>query len=152
MSTQATGKFMPTGWDESVVEDIDGEGETRNGTYYPNRGITTAKVTYRYTGAVEGEGVVTYLFAYRESKAGHAEIMGLERFTGTIDGHRGSCVLRHSGTYAEGAVTATVEVLPGLGTDDLAGLTGSAELSMAGAPPEDGFDLTLSYDLPDAPS
>lgn len=149
MSTQTTGKFTPTGWDESVVEDIDGEGETRNGTYYPQRGITTATVTYAYTGDVEGQGVVTYLFAYRDSKAGHADITGFERFTGTIDGHEGSCVLRHSGTYADGAVTATVEVLPGLGTDDLTGLTGSAELSMAGAPPEGGFDLTLTYDLQD---
>ncbi|MET0767141.1 MAG: DUF3224 domain-containing protein [Aeromicrobium sp.] len=147
MSTQTTGKFTPTGWDESVIEDIDGEGETKNGTYYPSRGVTTARVTYAYTGDIAREGVVTYLFAYRDSKAGRADITGYERFTGTIDGREGSCVLRHSGAYAEGAVSATVDVLPGLGTDGLATLTGSARLSMAGAPPEGGFDITLEYDL-----
>lgn len=145
--TTTTGSFTPTGWDESVVEDIDGVGETRNGTYYPTRGITTATVTYAYTGDIAGEGVATYLFAYRDSKAGHADITGYERFTGTIDGREGSCVLRHVGQYADGSVTAHVEVLPGLGTGDLADLTGSADLSMAGAPPEGGYPIELDHGL-----
>lgn len=144
MSTQTTGKFTPTGWDESVIEDIDGEGETRNGTYYPNRGITTATVTYSYSGDIEGEGVVTYLFAYRDSLAGQADITGYERFTGRIGDREGSCVLRHSGSYDDGAVTARAEILPGLGTEGLADVTGTADLMMAGAPPEGGFDFTLT--------
>src|SRR5215207_10351941 len=116
MSTQSTGYFKPAGWDESVVEDIDGEGETKNGTYYPTRGITTAKITYQYTGDIEGTGAVTYLFAYRDSKAGHADIIGYERFTGTIGGQEGTCVFRHTGSYADGSVSGHVDVLPGLGT------------------------------------
>ncbi|MEJ7633899.1 DUF3224 domain-containing protein [Aeromicrobium sp.] len=146
MSNQTTGRFMPTGWDESVIEDIDGEGETKNGTYYPSRGVTTAKVIFDYTGDIAGTGVATYLFAYRDSKAGHADIIGYERFTGTIDGQEGSSVFRHTGSYADGAVSAHVEVLPGLGTDGLADLTGAADVSMAGAPPEGGYEFTLTRD------
>jgi len=145
--TTTTGHFMPTGWDESVIDDIDGQGETRDGTSYPSRGITTATVTYSYTGDIAGEGVVTYLFAYRDGKAGQADIIGYERFTGTIDDREGSCVLRHSGSYAEGSVSAKVEVLPGLGTGDLFELTGTADLEMAGAPPEGGFEIVLSHDV-----
>jgi hypothetical protein len=137
---------MPTAWDESVIEDVDGEGETKNGTYYPSRGVTTAKVRFAYTGNVSGTGAVTYLFAYRDSKAGHADIVGYERFTGTIGGHEGTCVFRHTGSYADGAVSDHVEVLPGLGTDGLADLTGSADVSMAGAPPVGGYEFTLSHD------
>jgi hypothetical protein len=146
MSTETTGRFMPTGWDESVIEDIDGEGETKNGTYYPSRGVTTAKVTFQYTGDIEGTGATTYLFAYRDSKAGHADILGYERFTGSIGGREGSCVFRHTGSYEDGAVSDHVEVLPGLGTDGLADLTGSADVSMAGPPPEGGYEFTLSQD------
>jgi hypothetical protein len=144
MSTETTGRFMPTGWDESVIEDVDGEGETKNGTYYPSRGVTTAKVTFRYTGDIEGTSATTYLFAYRDSKAGHADIIGYERFTGTIDGREGSCVLRHTGSFEDGAVAVHVEALPGLGTGDLADVAVSGEVSMAGPPPEDGYELTLT--------
>ncbi|MCW2750158.1 MAG: hypothetical protein JWR83_1268 [Aeromicrobium sp.] len=143
--SQSTGKFMPNSWEESVVADIDGTGATKNGTYYPDRGITSAKVGYAYTGDIEGSGEASYLFAYRDSKAGHADIIGYERFTGKIGDLEGSCVFKHVGKYEEGAVSAHVEVLPGLGTDGLTGLTGSADISMAGAPTDGGFEFTLSY-------
>ncbi len=56
-------------------------------------------------------------------------------------------MFKHSGTYEEGAVSAHVEVMPGLGTDGLADLAGSADVSMAGAPPEGGFEFTLTHNL-----
>jgi hypothetical protein len=145
--SQSTGKFMPSSWDESVVTDIDGTGTTKNGTYYPDRGITSAKIGYTYTGEVEGAGEVSFLFAYRDSKAGHADIIGYERFTGKIGDHEGSCVFKHVGKYEDGAVSAHVEVLPGLGTDGLTDLTGSADVSMAGSPTDGGFEFTLSYEV-----
>ncbi len=138
---------MPTNWDESVVTDIDGTGTTKNDAYYPDRGITSANVGYTYTGEIEGSGKVSYLFAYRDGKAGHADIIGYERFTGTIGEQGGSCVFKHVGTYEQGAVTAHVEVLPGLGTDGLTSLTGSADVSMAGEPSDGGFEFDLSYEV-----
>jgi hypothetical protein len=136
---------MPSSWEESVVADIDGTGTTKNDTYYPDRGITSAKVGYNYTGDIEGSGEASYYFAYRDSKAGHADIIGYERFAGTIGDLTGTCVFKHTGKYEDGAVTAHVEVLPGLGTEGLTDLEGSADISMAGAPPEDGYEFTLSY-------
>ncbi len=53
-------------------------------------------------------------------------------------------MFRHTGSYEDGAVSDHVEVLPGLGTGDLADLTGSADISMAGAPPEGGYEFTLT--------
>lgn len=138
---------MPASWAETVIADIDGTGSTRNDTYYPDRGVTSATVGYTYTGDIEGSSEASYLFAYRDSKAGQADIIGYERFNGTIGGREGSCVFRHAGKYEDGTVSAHVEVLPGLGTDGLSDLTGSADISMAGEPTDGGFEFTLSYDL-----
>jgi hypothetical protein len=91
----------------------------------------------------EGTGTLVYLIAY---KADAAPVLGLERFTGSIGGHEGSCVFRHVGSQDAGSVSARIEVVPGMGTGGLEGLVGEAELAIAGHS-EDGYDLVLSYDI-----
>jgi hypothetical protein len=66
--------------------------------------------------------------------------------TGTLDGHDGSFVLRHTGSQDAGSVTAHLEVMPGLGTGGLEALRGEAELEIAGHS-DDGYELVLRYDL-----
>jgi hypothetical protein len=111
--------------------------------YYPKRGLTHAQVGYTYTGDVEGGSTLAYLIAY---KPDGAPVLGMERFTGSIDGHEGSCVFLHTGGQDAGSVTAHLEVVPGMGTGGLEGLRGEAELRIAGHS-EDGYELVLSYDL-----
>jgi hypothetical protein len=140
---KASGRFTVASWDESTEVDIDGTGTTRGATYCPDRGITRAAVGYSYTGDIEGTSTVTYVFAYT---AGDAPILGLEHFTGSIAGRSGSCVFRHDGSHDAASVTAHVEVVPGMGTGDLAGLRGEAHLSIAGEAP-DGYPFELAYDV-----
>lgn len=55
-----------------------------------------------------------------------AVFVGLERIRGTIGGRHGSLVLHHTGTFHDGAATATLTVVSG--TDELKGGSGSREL------------------------
>jgi hypothetical protein len=142
-SHKASSRFTVTSWEETVYADIDGEGTTAGAAYYPKRGLTRAAVGYTYRGAMEGTSTLTYLIAYKE---GAAPVVGLERFTGSVDGHDGSCVFRHVGSQDTGSVSAHIEVVPGMGTGGLEGLRGEAELSIAGHS-DDGYELVLSYDL-----
>ena len=140
----ATCRFDVASWKEQVFVDVDpGEGTTAGDAYYPKRGLSHAEVGYAYTGDVEGTSRLQYLIAY---KADAAPVLGLEQFTGSVDGHEGTCAFRHVGSQDSGSVTAHLEVVPGLGTGGLEGLRGEAELRIAGHS-EDGYQLVLRYDL-----
>lgn len=143
-SKKATCRFAVSSWSERAYVDIDeGEGTTAGEMYYPKRGLTRAEVGYTYHGDVQGTSTLTYLIAY---KADAAPVLGLEQFTGSVDGHDGSFVLQHTGSQDAGSVTAHLEIVPGMGTGALEGLRGEAELKIAGEEP-DGYELVLSYDL-----
>lgn len=141
---KAVCRFEPTAWAEQVLADVDGTGTTRGDAYYPDRGLTRVESAYRYTGAVEGSSAMTYLIAYKAGDA--APVVGFERFEGSVDGHVGSFVLRHSGEQDAGSVRTRLEVVPGMGTGELAALRGEADLVIAGHS-EDGYELVLRYDL-----
>jgi hypothetical protein len=140
---RATCRFDVASWKEQAYVDIDGEGTTAGETYYPKRGVTDAEVGYTYTGDVEGTSTLHYLIAY---KADAAPVLGLEQFTGSVGGHEGTCVFRHTGSQDSGSVTAHLEVVRGMGTGGLEALRGEAELRIAGHS-EDGYELVLAYDL-----
>ena len=142
-SHTATCKFKVASWSETAYVDIDGEGTRVGELYYPKRGLSKAEVSYAYSGEVEGTGTLVYLIAY---KADAAPVLGLERFTGSVGGHEGSCVFRHVGSQDAGSVSARLEVVPGMGTGGLESLVGEAELAIAGHS-DDGYELVLSYDL-----
>ena len=139
---KAVGRFQISSWDEKVVADIDGEGTTYGEVYYPKRGISRAEVSYTYTGQVEGTSSVSYLMGYR---GGDDLVLALERFTGSVDGHAGSCVFRHEASHDSSSVRGHLEVVPGMGTGELANLRGEADLVIAGHS-EDGYELVLLYD------
>lgn len=142
-SHKATCRFTVASWQESVYVDIDGEGTTAGSAYYPRRGLTHAAVGYTYTGGIEGASTLHYLIGYKPDAA---PVLGLEQFTGSIDGHEGSCVFQHVGSQDAGSVSAHLTVVPGMGTGGLRDLRGEAELAIAGHS-EDGYELVLSYDL-----
>lgn len=56
---------------------------------------------------------------------GSAGYVAIERVTGTLQGRSGSFVFQHSGTMDQGAQRLSVTVVPGSGTGDLAGISGS---------------------------
>jgi Protein of unknown function (DUF3224) len=72
---------------------------------------------------------------------GTATFVGIERITGTIGGHDGSIVLRHVGTFADGAAVADLQVVAGSGTGALAATTGDGDFR---ADPQGAVTLRLS--------
>ncbi|HEX5988114.1 MAG TPA: DUF3224 domain-containing protein [Nocardioides sp.] len=144
-SRTAKARFTVSSWDEDVVVDLDGEeaGTKAGDMYYPNRGWTTTRCVYDYTGDIEGRSLSTAFIAY---KPDGAPFMGFEQITGSIDGHDGSFVLRSTGWQDAGSVRATLEVVPGLGTGGLETLRGEGEIDISGHS-DDGYELVLNYDL-----
>jgi hypothetical protein len=78
---------------------------------------------------------------------GSAAYVAMERVAGTLDGHKGTFALQHSGTMTRGTPQLSVSVVPDSGTAQLAGLAGKMEIKIV-----DGKHLyDLEYTLPEAP-
>ena len=92
-----------------------------------------------FAGDLVGTSVVeATMFGLADGSA--AAYVGIERFEGTVAGAKGSFVLIHRATIVDGEQVAELTILPGTGTDDLAGITGTADLL-----PD--HNLTLHYQL-----
>src|SRR5580765_583051 len=144
-SNTAHATLNMAGWEETVKEDIDkGEGETKNGVYYPKRGVTISEASFTYSGDLEGASTVLYLITYKPDDA--APVLAVERFTGSVGGREGSFVMTSTGTQSPGDVRGHAQVVPGLGTGDLATLRGEIDLVIEGMS-EDGYPVSMSYDF-----
>jgi hypothetical protein len=81
-----------------------------------------------------------------DNKASGAYV-AIERVSGTLRGHTGSFTLQHWGTMAPGEQHLKIEVVPGSGTDGLAGLAGTLTIIIA-----DGkHSYDFAYSLPGTP-
>lgn len=112
MTQQATGTIEVTRWDEQPYEDIEG-----------GRRLTSTTIRQQLSGDIEGVGTATWLTSYRPD--GTAEYTGYQRIVGTIGGASGSIVMRMTGGYDGTTASSEWSVLPGMGTGDLANLSGS---------------------------
>jgi hypothetical protein len=131
MATHVEATFEIGKWDEQPYQES-GDGAK----------MTSAHVSYRYHGGIDGESVMEYLMSYRADGTG--VYVGLERIEGSIDGRAGSFILEHTGTFAAHGVTGTYRVIPDSGTGELQGLRGEGNLSVSGAGP---YPVALDYDL-----
>ena len=134
MPAHATAEFKVTNWDESAALDADGGSK-----------VTQASVTMDFEGELAGTGSVEWLMGYDDAGK-TATFVGLERVVGTIGERAGSFVLQHAGTFDGAVAKATVDVVPGSGTGELQGLTGSGTLE-AGLGEDGVRSIALDYDL-----
>ncbi|MEV5978273.1 DUF3224 domain-containing protein [Streptomyces sp. NPDC052114] len=113
-----TGTFTFASWDESPVTGVDGGAR-----------IAHAAVTNDYTGAVEAKGAsCEYSIAYASETVG--AFVGHELVDGTLDGRKGSFVIEQRGSFtADGTIECAFTVLPGSGTGELSGLTGTGSFT-----------------------
>lgn len=75
---------------------------------------------------------------------GSAGYVAIERVVGELNGKRGSFVLQHFGTTNRGELSLQVTVVPDSGTDELTGLGGEFQISVA-----DGtHSYQFRYELP----
>ncbi|MFC0115250.1 DUF3224 domain-containing protein [Kibdelosporangium aridum] len=110
-------KFECTAWDESVYAGAEDGAK-----------IGDAKMTFRYSGILEGEGKSAGLLMYTADGTGNAT--GAEFFTGKIDGRQGTVILRTTNTFNAEKVTGTFEVVPGTGTGELENAKGHGSYEM----------------------
>ncbi|MGE7437088.1 MULTISPECIES: DUF3224 domain-containing protein [Kitasatospora] len=111
MSTNATGTRTLKSWEEQDFTEADG------------RKLTRSAVEYSYSGDIEGQGVQEYVMFYRSETS--TSFVGLEQITGRLGGRSGSFVLQHTGELTGTTAEVSWTVVPGSGTGELAGLTGS---------------------------
>ena len=82
-----------------------------------------------YSGDLTGIGQGEMLSAGNPA-AGSAGYVAIEHVTGTLDGKSGSFALQHAGTMHAGASHLSISIVPGSGTDDLAGIEGKLKLDI----------------------
>ena len=129
MLTNATFKILS--WDEKSFD------EPEDGPK-----LTRAHVRKSFHGDLSGTGNLMYVMTYLNSE--EASFTGFEKVVGSLGGRTGSFVLRHTGSYDGEKATSEYEVVPGSGTGELAGLSGTGGFSAGHA---EEHDMTFDYEV-----
>jgi len=83
-----------------------------------------------FHGGLEGTSKGQMLTAGTARKDSGAYV-AVEKFTGTLDGKKGSFLMYHAATMNRGTPNLGINVVPDSGTDDLAGLSGKINIIIA---------------------
>ncbi len=123
--------FKIVGWDESPFDD-------------PESGpkLTQAHVKRTFDGDLTGNGNLMYVMTHLSGE--NASFLGYEKVEGELHGRKGSLVLRHVGFYDGGTANSEMEVVPGSGTDELSGISGTARFSAGHA---EEHDMPFEYEI-----
>ncbi len=136
MTTRAVSSFKVTGWDQ-----------TPYGEKAPGQILSRATVGKSFEGDLVAESTAELLMCQADKsdlKAG-AGYVASELVTGRIGDRAGTFVLQHWGLSGGGGPDRTAgHVVPGSGTGDLAGLTGTVEIQVGA---DGAHTLTLDYDI-----
>ncbi|NSC23254.1 DUF3224 domain-containing protein [Streptomyces albus subsp. chlorinus] len=133
-SRTTTAAFTGVSWDE---KDVSGSA--------PGPRLARASVVNDYTGGIEAKGAAcAYTLTYVTEVSG--VFSGMERLDGSLDGRPGTFVVHQDGSFdEEGVIRCTFTVVPGSGTDGLAGLTGKGGYEVR--PGEQRVEVTFTYEL-----
>ncbi|MBB5855242.1 DUF3224 domain-containing protein [Amycolatopsis umgeniensis] len=128
--------FAVKNWEEAIVSGADGGPR-----------VAHAHATFGYNGLIEGESILDYLLYYAgEGYDGEGTTAaGFERFEGSVDGRKGSFVIKHDCGFDAKGFSSTFKVVEGSGTGELAGITGSG--TTTGVLGEPTMSYTLEYSL-----
>jgi hypothetical protein len=125
--TTTTGRFDLTSWEDEPIDD--GEGAT----------LVRARNTKSFEGGIVGTSAAELLQAVAGETA--AAYVAVERVTAAVDGRKGTFVLRHSALVHGESGDMLVDVVPGSGTGELTGLTGTLTIARS-----DGGEHTYAFD------
>jgi hypothetical protein len=96
----------------------------------------------QFHGDIEGTSKGQMLTAGDFAK-GSAGYVAMEQITGTLAGRSGSFALQHSGTISQGAQELHIQVVPGSGTGQLEGITGTMTIEIKDKKHFYDFEYTL---------
>lgn len=97
-----------------------------------------------WTGDLVGTSKGQMLGTQSETEKGSGGYVALEHFVGTLQGKKGSFSLQHHGTMGGGKFDLNVYVVPGTGTGELAGISGTLKIIIEGGK----HNYELEYALP----
>lgn len=94
-------------------------------------GVTLGRARFdkRFTGGLEATSFVEMLYA-RTPDPTCATYVAIERIEGTLCGRSGSFVVHHVGVRDGTTDSLTLSIVPGSGTGELAGVTGSMTITI----------------------
>ena len=107
-------------------------------------GLGRMSIAKQFHGALEAASTGEMLSAGNPG-SGSAGYVAMETVRGTLDGRAGSFALQHSSTLTNGAAQQSITVVPGSGTDALAGLAGRMVIDIA---PGGAHSYRFEYTLP----
>ncbi|WP_033295149.1 DUF3224 domain-containing protein [Amycolatopsis jejuensis] len=109
--------------------------------------VAYVHATLEYSGLIEGESTGDYLLYYPGEgyDGGATTSPGYDRFQATVDGRRGTFVVRHEWSFDPQSIRSEFEVVPGSGTGELAGLAGRG--TVHGVLGEPTVSYTFDYTL-----
>ena len=88
------------------------------------------------------------MLASGDPSSGSAGYVAIEQVSGTLQGHAGSFTLQHIGAMDHGSLKLSVTVVPGSGSGELTGISGSMTIHN-----ESGkHSYEFEYTLPETPS
>ncbi|MEV0716715.1 DUF3224 domain-containing protein [Asanoa sp. NPDC050611] len=125
-------KLEITSWDEKPYREFD-----------DGRKFSRAEVKLGGADGLTGGSFESLLY-YRAD--GTSEYVSIMEITGTLGGRTGSFVLQGAGTYDGTTARVTTTIVPGSGTGELAGISGSAS-SVSTHADYPHMPLTIRYDL-----
>ncbi len=96
----------------------------------------------QWHGDLEGTSVGQMLTGGDVTK-GSAGYVAIEKFTGVVNGRKGSFILQHSATMTRGVGQLTITVVPDSGTDQLKGISGKLTIKIENGKHFYEFDYSL---------
>ncbi|MEZ4633046.1 MAG: DUF3224 domain-containing protein [Deinococcales bacterium] len=105
--------------------------------------LNIMSIDKNFEGDLEGHSQGQMLSALTSTK-GSAGYVAIERFTGTLNGKKGSFILQHHALMTRGQPQQTITVIPDSATEELEGLSGSMLIRIEANQHFYDFD----YDLP----
>lgn len=98
-----------------------------------------------FAGQMEGASKGTMLTAGSTGVKGSAAYAAVERFTGTVNGRKGSFALVHRGVMSAAGQELNITIVPDTGSGELTGIAGSFSITIDKT---GGHTYDLAYTLP----
>jgi Protein of unknown function (DUF3224) len=102
--------------------------------------MSRARWTKKFTGDLTATSYIEFVMGELDEGDSPRVYVGVERVEGTLHGRKGAFVLVHSARSLGAENEMVITVLPGSGTGELSGITGTARIT-----PEHAF--ILDYEL-----